>query len=106
MAKLLGKPVKDGHTATLGYGCQWETTDDSYDSFIVSRVPKRYYVAPTGAPKYEKISGIGEDAYLDYELGGWTAGAIAGEKATIVVFTGKSTSGTALAALRLALKRK
>ncbi len=106
VAAFLGKPVKDGHTASLGLGCQWATTDDTHENLIVTRVPKQYYVAPTGAPKYKKIAGLGEDAYLDYELGGWTAGAIAGEKATIVLFTGKATPATALAALRLALKRK
>lgn len=106
VAGFLGKPVKDGHLAGMGSGCQWEAVDPSHGArgFIVNRRPKSDYNEISGAPKFRTVKGIGTRAFIADD-GGWTAGAIAGEKCTLVLFQGDVPEATALKALRIAINR-
>jgi hypothetical protein len=107
VAGFLGKPVKDGHLAGMGSGCQWETVDSSHDprGFIVNRRPKEDYNEISGAPKFRTVKGIGTRAYIADD-GGWNAGAVSGNKVTLVLFQGEGVpEATALKALRIAITR-
>ncbi|MFN2460858.1 MAG: hypothetical protein ABR591_09260 [Candidatus Velthaea sp.] len=66
VAEFLGKPVKDGHLAGMGSGCQWEAMDPSHGArgFIVNRRPKSDYNEISGAPKFHTVKGIGTKAYI------------------------------------------
>jgi hypothetical protein len=106
VAGFLGKPVKDGHLAGMGSGCQWEAVDSSHGprGFIVNRRPKEDYNEISGAPKFKTIKGIGTRAFIADD-GGWNAGAISGNKYTIVLFQGDVPEATALKVLRIAITR-
>ena len=106
VAGFLGKPVKDGHLAGMGSGCQWEAVDPSHGprGFIVNRRPKEDYNEISGAPKFKEIKGLGTRAYIADD-GGWNAGAISGNKFTLVSFQGDVPEATALKALRIAITR-
>jgi hypothetical protein len=106
VAGFLGKPVKDGHLAGMGSGCQWEAVDPSHGprGFIVNRRPKGDYNEISGAPRFKTIKGIGTRAFIADD-GGWNAGAISGNAYTLVLFQGDVPEATALKALRIAITR-
>ncbi len=106
VAGFLGKPVRDGHLAGMGSGCQWEAVDPSHGArgFIVNRRPKKDYNEISGAPKFKEIKGIGTRAFIADD-GGWNAGAVSGDTFTLVLFQGDVPAETALKALRIAITR-
>lgn len=70
---------------------------------IVTAVPGRYYEEHRGKD-FRKLSGIGEDASIVWELDGWRATARAGDNAVVVMTDGPAaTQDNTIAILTAAL---
>jgi hypothetical protein len=104
--RYLGEPAEPGRNAGQGNACQWVSQDEEGD-VMVSVLPRDAYVAPRGAQGFEAVQGIGSEAYVVPELGGYAAGAIVGEEAVIVSLTGQNASrATAVELLENTIARK
>ena len=65
-----------------------------------------YWNRPTMAAGYEALSGIGKEAYVVPEAGGWSAGALTDTAVVIVAVNGgTSDRAAAVAFLRTVLER-
>lgn len=65
--------------------CDWDSPDDPDGIVTVTVVGGDYWEKPSLAPSYKELSGIGREAYVLSELGGWKAGALLEEDKVIVV---------------------
>jgi hypothetical protein len=108
ISSLLALPVGDGEVAgPLGTACQWDATGDDASYVQVQIVPGHdYWSNPTRAPGYEAVGGIGSEAYVHPELGGWAAGARTDTAVAAVSLAGGAASGeTAVRLLRMLVER-
>jgi hypothetical protein len=108
ISSLLALPVGDGEVAgPLGTSCQWDATSDDASYVQVQIIPGHdYWTNPTRASGYEAVSGIGSEAYVHPELGGWTAGALTDTAVAAVSLAGGAASGeTAVRLLRMLVER-
>jgi hypothetical protein len=90
----LGAPVGAGSVAgPLGTACQWNgsSSDATYAQIQVIE-DESYWSAPTLGEGYEELSGIGQEAYVIPELGGWTAGALTDKGIVAVALNGGTAS--------------
>ena len=88
---LAGEPVKAGGNAGGGLGCQWLATDGE-GSVMVTVAPAQYHVETTGAPGYRPLPDAGSKGFVAGEAGGWTAGAIAADKALVISIDGSTAT--------------
>jgi hypothetical protein len=104
--KYLGKRVQPGESAGPVSGCAWRAADGSNDGLLVTRGARGDWYPATSSAQYTKVDGVGEKAYTAYETGlGYEAGALAANGVTTVQFSGKGSAATALAVLRVVVKR-
>lgn len=101
---LLGTPVAAATAA--GGACQWDGTTDDAAYGQIHVVAVRYWTPPSSAEGYEKLSGIGKEAFVAPEMGGWQAGALTDTAAVMVsVKSGSANRDTAVRLLRDLLGR-
>lgn len=104
--KILGKPVREGTSAGSVSGCAWKAADGSNDGLLVTRERRDGWYPPTRSKSYKKVSGVGEQAYTNFEQGiGYEAMALSAKGVTGVQFSGKGSASAALDVLRIVLKR-
>lgn len=106
--ELLGTPVENGDVAgPLGTACQWNgSADDSAYAQVQVISDTTYWEKPTLAEGYEQLDGIGKEAFVVPELGGWRAGAVTDASVIMVsVSGGTSNRDTAIRLLRSSLER-
>lgn len=105
---LLGTPVEAGYPAgvMMDKSCQWDGSTDDDAVAHIQWLPVDAWTPPKGARGFERVDGIGRDAYVVPELGGWAAGALRDDDgAAVSVAGGTSTRETALDLLRELLAR-
>ncbi len=89
--ELLGARVGDGQTAgPLGTACQWDGNEDGVYVQIQVLAGTEYWEKPSLAPGYQAIEGLGHEAYVVPDLGGWRAGALTDDAVAIVSMNGNS----------------
>jgi len=104
--KYLGKPVQPGTSAGPVSGCAWRAADGSNDGLLVTRGARGDWYPATSSAQYTNVDGIGEKAYTAYETGvGYEASALGANGVTTVQFSGKASAATAVAVLRIVVKR-
>jgi hypothetical protein len=104
--KYLGKRVQPGTSAGPVSGCAWRAADGSNDGLLVTRGARGDWYPATSSAQYAKVDGVGEKAYTAYETGvGYEASALAANGVTTVQFSGKASAATAVAVLRIVVKR-
>ncbi len=106
--ELLGTPVENGDVAgPLGTACQWNgSADDSAYAQVQVISDTTYWEKPTLAKGYEQLDGIGKEAFVVPEMGGWRAGALTDASVIMVsVSGGTSNRDTAIRLLRTSLER-
>jgi hypothetical protein len=101
-----GETLKSGENAGMGSGCRWPAIEGKGNVMVVA-IPSDYAERPSTAPGYTTVSGIGEDAFIVPERGGFAAGATVGLDFIKVSVAGKEASaGKALTLLRETIKRR
>jgi hypothetical protein len=105
---IVGEAVDPGHDAAMGTGCQWDgkTLDAAYIQIQVIDDPA-YYNEESLAEGFEKVSGVGEAAFVVPELGGWAAQAQT-DAATyaVAVNGGTTTKESAVSLLKTLMERR
>ncbi len=103
--QYIGQAVDHVENAAVGTGCQWSSSGKD-GSVLVQVVPARYHEKPSGAPGYKKLPGVGTQAFVVPELGGWHAGSLNGTRAVHVMISGKGASeAKAVELLKESMKR-
>lgn len=106
--ELLGAPVSAGKVAgPMGTACQWDGPEDD-EIFAQIQVLKdtHFWINPKQAPGYEAISGIGKEAYVIPDQGGWNARALTDTAILSVALNGgKADRDRAVKLLRSLLER-
>lgn len=105
---LLGTTVEAGYPAGVmkDKACQWDGSADEDAVAHIQWLPVDAWTPPKGARGFERVNGIGREAYVVPELGGWAAGALRDDDGVMVaVAGGTSTRETALELLRELLSR-
>lgn len=98
-----GKPMEPSKIPGI-VDCQWVFVDKSQGSLTVQVVPARYYDEPSLAPNFKVLTGIGDRAFVEHDMGGWNAGARKGAKALVIhVDGGKTNRATAITVLKTLL---
>jgi predicted small lipoprotein YifL len=106
MAAYIGEPVKAGENAAMGQGCQWPAQDED-GQVTIAIVPAEYEERATAAEGFRKVPEAGKDGFVVPDLGGWVAGAVAGNSFYRVTVAGtKASDASALALLKETIKRK
>lgn len=109
MSKVLGTKAAEGSVGgPLDTQCQWVMKNgDGYAS--IQELPADYWSPPSADDNYQKLTGIGDEAYTAPGIGGWDAGAMAGNGMVVVsIWDGTDTRGTpdaAIAFLKETMKR-
>jgi hypothetical protein len=106
--ELLGTPVEAGDVAgPLGTACQWNgSADDSAYAQIQVLRDTSYWEKPSLAKDYETLDGIGREAFVVPEMGGWRAGALTDAAVIMVSVNGGTVNrDTAVQFLRSGLER-
>ena len=105
VAEYIGSPVAPGKNAASGLGCQWVAQAGRGD-VIVAVVPEQYFEVPSLGDGFKELAGIGTNAFVIPEMGGWAAGALDGKEGVRVSVAGsKASEAGAIALLKEALKR-
>ena len=108
--ELLGAPVGAGKVAgPLGTACQWDGSSDTDATYAQIQVIEdtSYWSKPSLAEGYKALSGIGKEAFVVPEMGGWSAQALTDTAVNAVAVNGgTATSDTAVKLLRLLLERR
>jgi hypothetical protein len=106
---LLDAPVEAGRVAgPLGTACHWSGSTDATAIYAQIQVIKdtNYWNKPTLGQGYEAVSGIGKEAYVLPEAGGWAAGALTDNAVLgVAVNGGTANRDTAVKLLRTLLER-
>ena len=104
VAAYVGMPVGPGQNNSGGAGCRWSYKE--YEAWAtVSVVPPNYFPEPTEVKGFKRLPAIGKKAWVAPDSG-WSAGALVGEKAFVVVVYGKkATELAAVSMLQEAIKR-
>lgn len=106
IAKFVGEAVSPGRDAAMGSGCQWLALNGS-GNVLVQVVPARYHEPPSAADGFKRVPDVGGKGFVVPEMGGWGAGAIAGEQAVRVSLAGAAASeANAIALLTETIKRR
>jgi hypothetical protein len=93
-----GKPMRPSTIPGI-VDCQWVSADASPANLTVQVLSARYYEEHQGRG-FSRLAGIGSQAFIVEEMGGWTAGAVKGPKSvTIHIDGGRSGRTTAVAVL-------
>jgi hypothetical protein len=101
-----GPKLKPGHSAAMGTGCQWESSDDSIWAMI-QIVPLDDATNPSNAPGYRAVPEVGKGGYVVPEFGGWSAGASSDKEFVVVQVNGpKASDATAIALLQEVMRRR
>ena len=104
----IGIPVEDGSAAGPGgTACQWDAASEA-DAWVQIQVidDTEYWEKPDLAPGYEAVPGIGSEAFVVPEMGGWKAGALTETSVAYVSMAGgSSTETTSVELLRDLLDR-
>ena len=101
-----GIPLNAGVNAVMGTGCQWGTGRGD-GMIMISASPIAQADHPSHAPHFRELPELGKGAYVDADMGGWTASAAQGKEFVGVVVTGPNASEkTAIALLIETLKRR
>lgn len=77
--EFLGASVGAGRMAgPAGTACQWSGTGEGLAIYAQIQIIKgtEYWTTPSKAKGYESLNGIGKEAYVVPEGGGWAAGAL------------------------------
>jgi hypothetical protein len=108
ISSLLTLPVNEGEVAgPLGTACQWDATSDDAAYVQVQIIPgDDYWSNPIRAAGYEAVSGIGREAYVHPEFGGWTAGALTDTAVAAVAMAGGAASRDAAVGLLRSLVQR
>ena len=105
-AVYIGETVAAGDNAAVTTGCQWAASDGS-GHVLVQVVPARYHEPPSHAEGFKKIAGVGREAFVVPQMGGWNAGAIDGDVAVAVSVEGPAASAdSAIALLKESMRRR
>jgi hypothetical protein len=108
--ELLGAPVGAGKVAgPLGTACQWDGSSDADAIYAQIQVIEdtNYWSKPSLAEGYKALSGIGKEAFVVPEMGGWSAHALTDTAVfAVAVNGGTANSDTAIKLLRLLLERR
>jgi hypothetical protein len=106
LAKYVGTPLSAGRDAAMGSGCQWLAVSGT-GSAMIQVVPADYHEPHSGAPGFRNVPDVGTRGFVEQELGGWNAGAIAGGHSVVVSVAGaKTTDATAIELLKETIKRR
>jgi hypothetical protein len=101
-----GISLNAGTTAVMGTGCQWGTGRGA-GMVMISANPIANLDHPSHAPHFRELPELGKGAYVDADMGGWTASAPQGKQVVDVVVTGPNASEkTAIAVIEETLKRR
>jgi hypothetical protein len=101
-----GISLHAGVNAVMGTGCQWGTGRGA-GMIMISASPIAQADHPSRAPHFRELPELGKGAYVDADMGGWTASAAQGEEFVGVVVTGPNASEkTAIALIVETLKRR
>jgi hypothetical protein len=74
-------------------GCSWESPRDEDVYVSIQVIPDvQYWETPHGAPGYETVSGIGRQAYVVPQFGGWQAGVLLDAKVASIQISGGAAS--------------
>lgn len=107
--EFLGAPVAAGRMAgPAGTACQWSGTGAGLATYAQIQVIKGtdYWSTPSKAKGYEALSGIGKEAFVVPEAGGWAAGALTDSAVLGAALSGTSASReSAVRLLRALLER-
>ena len=107
--QLLGAPVDAGKVAgPMDTACHWSGSTDADAVYAQIQVIKdtSYWSKPTLAKGYEALSGVGKEAFVAPELGGWSASALTETAGVSVAINGgKADRDAAVRLLRLLLER-
>lgn len=90
----IGIPVEDGSVAGPGgTACQWDAKDEDGAHVQIQVIDDtQYWEKPSLAAGYEEKTGIGTEAFVVPELGGWKAGALTDASVAYVSMVGGSSS--------------
>jgi hypothetical protein len=101
-----GIPLNAGTNAVMGTGCQWGTGRGA-GMIMITADPIANADHPSHAPHFRELPELGKGAYVDADMGGWTASAPQGKEFIGVVVTGPNASEkTAIALMTETLKRR
>jgi hypothetical protein len=100
-AAALGAAVRPGAQAgPMGTACQWDARADDAAWVQVQVIDDTgYWSTPSLAPGFRRISGVGREAYVVPEMGGWAAGALMERRMVVVSVAGGSTDQSRAVAL-------
>lgn len=104
VAAYVGMPVGPGQNNSGGAGCRWSYKE--YEAWAtVSVVAPNYFPEPTEVKGFKRLPAVGKKAWVAPDSG-WSAGALVGDKAVVVVVYGKkATEASAVSMLQEAIKR-
>ena len=106
LQRYVGEPLSPGHSAAMGYGCQWMGTSPNANAMI-EVAPAKYHEPHKGAQGFRKVGDVGKDGFVEMSLGGWNAGAIDGERTVVASVSGPAASdANAIALLKDAIGRR
>lgn len=105
VAAYVGMPVGAGQNNSAGAGCRWSYKE--YEAWAtVSVVPPNYFPEPTEVKGFKRLPAVGKKAWVAPDSG-WSAGALVGDAAIVVVVYGKKASeASAVSMLQEAIKRR
>jgi hypothetical protein len=111
-ARYLGKPVGDCGSAGPNPGCGYGAVDGSKAGILVTRTPRSDWDLKyiQGDKHYRAVHDLGEQAYtMEETVGdhrvGYSAGVLGPNGVTEVTLVGQYDESTALAVVRLVMKR-
>ena len=105
VAAYVGMPVGPGQNNSGGAGCRWSYKE--YEAWAtVSVVTPNYFPEPTEVKGFKRLPAVGKKAWVAPDSG-WSAGALVGDAAVVVVVYGKkATEAAAVSMLQEAIKRR
>ncbi len=105
VSAYVGMPVGPGQNNSGGAGCRWSYKE--YEAWAtVSVVTPNYFPEPTEVKGFKRLPAVGRKAWVAPDSG-WSAGALVGDAAIVVVVYGKkATEAAAVSMLQEAIKRR
>lgn len=105
LSALTGLKLGAPAVAAMGSGCQWVAADGE-DDVLIQVVGADHHEPHTGATGYRPTD-VGERGFVQFDMGGWGAGAIVGKESVNVSISGdRATADSATALLRETIKRR
>lgn len=106
-AEGLGFAVRPGVISPSGTSCQWAARERA-NAFVEVQVlnDPGTWAAPSLAPGFRRVKGIGTEAYVVPDSRGWAGGALIENRAIAIAISGGDTNAErATALLRLVAER-